>query len=160
MPMSTPAIAPLYVQRKLLNACDVLTWATLQGLPSILEPSELHVTICLSPTPLDWTKTPKAPNTLTVPADQNRKVEPIGLLGSQALKFHSPELTQRWQQLLDAGASWPYSDYQPHLTLTYYSDPLFDYTTISPYNGPLKLGPEIFQHLNPAYSDTAPTITL
>jgi hypothetical protein len=46
----------LYVQRKLLNAADLIKWAKGQGFETTLPAGDLHVTVCYSREPLDWMK--------------------------------------------------------------------------------------------------------
>lgn len=146
----TKAIAPrsLYVRRDLLNATEVLKWAKGQGLTGLMAAEELHVTIAYSTKPIDWMSAGEAwGGELTVPAGGPRVVEPIGP-GATALKFASMDLAWRNLRIRDAGASWDYDDYQPHITLTYEKQTV-DLSKIEPFRGELKFGPEIFEEVDP-----------
>jgi hypothetical protein len=66
------------------------------------------------------------------------------------LHFDSKELTQRWQQICDAGASWDYSEYQPHVTISYNATNVGD---IEPYTGQLVFGPERFAEIKEDWAD-------
>lgn len=63
--------------------------------------------------------------------------------GAVVLRLDSPELQRRWRELRDAGASWDYPDYRPHVTITYDGDGV-DLDAVEPYAGPLIFGPEEF----------------
>ena len=76
-----------------------------------------------------------------------RTVEPLGDKGAVVLKFTSPELQARWKQYRDAGASWDYDSYTPHVTLTYDGAGV-DLSKVEPYTGPIDLGPEKQEPLN------------
>jgi len=69
------------------------------------------------------------------------------------LRFESQALTDRWQQIVDAGASWDYEDYKPHVTISF-DAPDIDVDSIEPYAGELVFGPEIFAELKEDWKDT------
>jgi uncharacterized protein len=142
----------LYVQRQLLNAKEFLDWAKGQGFTQLLEADELHVTICYSRTPIDWLKVESAwesddEGKLTVPAGGARIVEPLGDKGAVVLLFNSSSLSWRHEQIIRAGASHDWDDYQPHVTITYDGKGI-DLEAVEPYRGKLVFGPEIFQELD------------
>ena len=69
------------------------------------------------------------------------KVTKVASNGPLVLRFESPELHRRWRALREAGASWDFSEYQPHVTVTY-SVAEADVSGVEPYRGPLIFGPE------------------
>ncbi|MNN83453.1 hypothetical protein D3C81_2004930 [compost metagenome] len=85
---------------------------------------------------------------LTVAPGGARLVEPQGSEGAVVLLFNSSELAWRHMQIREAGASWDYEEYQPHVTITYAAGDL-DLSKIEPYRGKIEFGPEIFEDLQP-----------
>jgi HK97 family phage portal protein len=143
----------LYVSRKLLNAGDFLDWAKAQGFASTLAPDDLHVTIAYSRAPIDWMLVGEewsgddGKGELIVAPGGPRAVEPIGKEGAVALKFASWALTRRNHEIREAGASWDWPEYQPHVTITYDASGV-DLTKVEPFRGELKFGPEIFAEID------------
>lgn len=142
----------LYVHRKLLNAADVIAWAREQGFPATLRADDMHVTIAYSRRPVNWLKmggiwgwTGDSAEHLVSPGGP-RLVDRIGGEGAIALHFHSGHLEQRHREMRDAGASWDFDAYLPHVTITYDAGDV-DLTAIEPYRGELRFGPEIFEPL-------------
>lgn len=133
-------VAPLYVNRPVVNAADILAWAASQGFGTTLAADDLHVTVAYSKQPMQWSKAPPQQDTITVSGGA-RSVQPLGSEGAVVLKFDSPELQQRWQQYRDAGASWDYDGYTPHVTITYQGQGV-DLAQVQPYDGPIVLGAE------------------
>jgi len=145
---------PLYVQRKVLNGDEILAWAKAQGFEKTVQADELHVTIAYSRQALDWMKVGndwggKQDGTLTVAPGGARLVEPLGDEGAVVLLFNSSELSWRHVQIIEAGASWDFEEYQPHITITYEPRSI-DLSRVDPYRGRIELGPEIFEDLDPA----------
>ena len=140
----------LYVHRPLKNADTVIEWAKSQGFTSTLSPDDMHVTVAFSRDPLDWDAVGDHFDEIRVGDGRGkRSVKPLGDKGAVVLKFASPELAQRWQAIRDAGASWDYPGYQPHVTITYDGAP-GDLDAVEPYSGPLIFGPEHFDEINKA----------
>ena len=141
----------LYVQRKLLNAGDVIKWAKAQGFESTLEASDMHVTVLYSRAPVDWMDMGQAwsgeDGKLTVQPGGARIVEPLGDKGAVVLLFNSSELIWRHQDMVRNGASHDYDEYQPHITITYSGAPAV-LSAVEPYRGELVFGPEIFEELD------------
>lgn len=142
----------LYVSRKVINSGEILNWIKSQGFEDSLPANELHVTVAFSRTPLDWMKIEPEWNSdksgqLMVPPGGARVVEELGDEGAVVLMFSSAELAWRWRGFKDAGASWDYDDYQPHVTLSY-SKGAVDLKKVEPYRGKIVLGPEIFEEIN------------
>jgi hypothetical protein len=139
----------LYVSRKLLNAAEFIAWAKKQGFETTSPADELHVTVCFSRMAVDWMTigqdwSSDKDGNLTVPAGGPRLVQHLGDKGAVVLLFGSSDLTWRHQAFSDAGASWDFAEYQPHVTISYQVPDDFDLSKVTPYAGPLKFGPELF----------------
>ena len=143
-------VATLYLQRKLLNADELVDWAKSRGCEKILDPKEMHVTIAHSKEPVTW-PVDLQENTITVQGGKRC----FDLLGGSAvvLKFKSPQLTTRWDEMRVRGASWDFDSYMPHVTLSY-SGANQHLLGEPPYDGPLIFGPEQISELNEDWSDT------
>jgi hypothetical protein len=140
------APAPLYASRKVLNAQAIIDWAASQGFTSTLKADDLHVTVAYSRAPVDGAKAGKAADSVVAKGGR-RSVEPLGDEGAVVLKFPSSDMQARWQQYRDAGASWDYESYTPHVTLTYDGKGV-DLSKVQVYRGPIELGPETQAALN------------
>lgn len=144
----------LYVSRKLVNAAEVLKWAKAQGIPEPMDAADLHVTICYSKTPIDWLKVDaedwnqEKDGTITVPPGGARIVERLGDKGAVVLMFGSSRLSWRHEQIIRAGASHDFDDYQPHVTVSWNVPADFDLDAVEPYRGKLVFGPEVFAEID------------
>lgn len=149
LPLAANDAAPrtVYVSRPVLNRPDLQKWATAQGLGELQD--DLHVTVAYSRTPLDWMKidsedwNQEKNGTIDIAPGGVRIVEPLGD-GTAVLLFTSSRLTWRHQQIINAGASWDYDDFQPHISLTGED---VDLSNVESYRGPIKLGPERFEEI-------------
>lgn len=147
---------PLYVSRALLNTSDFLQWAQQQGFASTLRPDDLHVTVMYSKRPVNWFAMGDWCGTsgeLVVPAGGPRLVERMGTEGAVALIFGSADLQYRHRQMRDAGASWDYPSYLPHVTISYDARGI-DLANVQPYQGMLVFGPERFEGFQSDVIDT------
>jgi hypothetical protein len=142
-PAKKAAARTLYVSRQLKNAGEFRTWAKEQGFAKTLAPADIHVTIAFSKTALDWDAVGNSVDEIRIPASANRSVEPLGDKGAVVLRFTSKELTKRWQQIRDAGASWDHPGYKPHISITYDAGEI-DLDDVEPFTGELVFGPERF----------------
>lgn len=138
----------LYVRRDVVNAAEIKAWAEGQGLTDIVP--DLHVTIVYSRTAMDWIKAgtvgewnQEKNGQLIIPAGGPRVVEPLGGMAA-VLMFASSLLAWRHEEIVRAGASHDYPEYQPHISLT--KEPA-DLSGVEPYRGKIVLGPEIFEEL-------------
>lgn len=158
----------LYVSRNVLNADEIREHfkAQLAGAP--MTPSdEMHVTIAYSRAKVDWFKVgtnwfspADADGHLTVAAGGPRQMALFGPdKACLVMMFASSDLSWRHRDLKDAGCSWDYPEYQPHLTITYQfgdeagirsEDRL---ATITPYQGKIEFGPEIFAEVTSGWGD-------
>lgn len=149
----------LYISRQLLNADQFLFWARSQGFKSTLEPKDLHVTVAYSRTPVNWNDVPDSFDFENVPSDFfGRKVEKLGE-NAIVLKFKSSDLQRRWKELRECGCSWDYSEYIPHVTISYWDKSGYlpdsneiDLNAIEPYTGPLKFGYERYEEIDEEWS--------
>lgn len=137
---------PLYVYRRLINASDVLAWAREQGLTSLIAPEDLHVTVTYSKRPVNWFGMDSfgGHGELIVDAGGPRLVERLGDKGAVVLCFQSPDLQWRHREMVEAGASWDFPSYIPHVTLSYDVGDI-DLSKIQPWIGRLVFGPEIYE---------------
>lgn len=139
----------LYVSRPLLNAAELIAWAKEQGFPTTLPASEMHVTLVHSSAALDWMKVGETwgqndKGEITIAPGGARIVERLGEK-AVVLLFASSELTWRNRQILEAGASSDFPEYQPHVSITYGGLPEgMDLRAVEPYRGKLVFGPEVF----------------
>lgn len=136
----------LYVHRKVKNGADILTWAKEQGFTTTLDADDLHVTIAFSRQPLDWMKIDAAyEDEMKIGAGGPRLMEQFG--EATVLLISSRYLTWRHEEIKEAGASWDHPEYQPHITISYGGTPA-DLSAITPYQGEIVLGPEVFEELD------------
>lgn len=136
----------LYISRKVLNASAILKWAKSQGLADLMPGTELHVTIAHSHAAVDWFKVGQAwESEMKLAAGGPRMVEQFDG-GAIVIMFASNELQWRHRQVIDAGGSHDFPEYQPHITVSY-SDTPIDLTAIEAYQGEIVLGPEIFESI-------------
>lgn len=136
----------LYVRRPLKNAAELIAWAKRNGFATTLPADDMHVTIAFSKQPLEWfdVSEPHA-GEVRVGEGGPRAIERLGPKGEAVvLRFQSSELRWRWQEILDAGATWDFSDYKPHITISW-DAPDVDVDAIEPFQGELVFGPEIFE---------------
>jgi hypothetical protein len=142
-------IKSLYVCRPLLNGEEFIEWAKSQGFTKTLSLDDFHVTIAFSRSAVDWDSLIPQKSTIVVNGHM-RTVESLGDDGAVVVKFQSDFLPKRWQEFKDAGASWDYETYQPHISVTYDGDGI-DLSNVQPYTGSIVLGPEKFEELNLDY---------
>lgn len=135
----------LFVQRKLENADEFIAWAKDQGFNTTLLPGDIHVTVAYSKEPLDWPE--PLTNHVTIRSRRGRTVEALGDNGAVVLRFSSPILQSRFKEFLDAGASYDFDSYKPHVTISWKADDI-DPDTIEPFDGDLVFGPEVFKEVN------------
>lgn len=142
----------LYVSRKVTNGAEIIAWAKSQGFETTVPAADLHVTIAYSRSPVDWMKVgePWSGNSkgeLSLAPGGARLIDKFGE-GAVVLLFNSSELSWRHVSIVEAGASWDWPEYQPHITFTYEPGSV-DIDKVEPYRGAIELGPEIFEELDP-----------
>ncbi|TCM21487.1 hypothetical protein EDF56_101151 [Novosphingobium sp. PhB165] len=143
---------PLYVQRKLLNGEDLIAWAQENGFTSTLRADDMHVTVLYSRDPVDpmkmgesWAGDDKG--RIMIKPGGPRAIERFGE-GAVVLLFASWDLESRHRSMVEAGGSHDFSEYHPHVTISYGVPADVDLSTIKPYAGALEFGPEIFEPLD------------
>jgi phage-related protein (TIGR01555 family) len=145
----------LYVYRQVMNAKDIIAWAKSQGFSSTLPADELHVTIVYSTEPVDWLAVGDSwDDELLISRGGARIVEKLG--NATVLIFNNRSLQWRNQEIRDNGASWDFAEYTPHISITYEGAPK-DLSTVTPYQGPIHLGPEIFEEVDESHQTGAET---
>lgn len=147
----------LYVNRPVLNADEIIAWAKeYAGCTTCVQPDDMHVTIAFSREPIEWPE-PRIDN-ISIPYHLGNQ-RSIALFGPEkncvVLRFDSQLLQDDWQRFVDAGASWDWSDYHPHITLSYQG---FNRNGITPaqipqYKGVIELGPEVFAPVSEGWGD-------
>ncbi|MEJ7685635.1 MAG: phage portal protein [Variovorax sp.] len=140
----------LYVSRKVTNAAELLKWARAQGFKATLAAADLHVTIAFSREPVDWMAVGDnwmgdSKGTLNVSPGGARLMEKFG--EATVLLFNSSELAWRHMAIREAGASWDWPEYQPHISITYEAGDV-ELSKVEPYRGRIVLGPEIFAEVD------------
>ena len=148
--MAASGDAGLYVRRNLTDdsAAALTAWAEGQGITNLTPPHEMHATVVYSTTGVPIHP---EPGEITASPD-GRSVAPLGDKGAIVLHFVSPELEGRWQMARDAGATWEFNGYRPHVTISYDADGI-DPDQIEPFNGDLVFGPEIHEPLNTSWAE-------
>ncbi|WP_322885484.1 DUF1073 domain-containing protein [Sinorhizobium medicae] len=144
-PTADAAPRTLYVRRDVLNRSEIVRWATEQGFTDIVP--DLHVTIAYSRTPVDWFEMGESWSPrLEIAAGGPRQMESLGGDGKyKALLITASELVWRHRAMIEAGASWDWPEYQPHISIQIGGD--IDLSKVEPYRGKIVLGPEIFEEL-------------
>ena len=152
--LSDAAPRSLYVSRPVLpeTVRALQAWAKEQGLPELQD--DLHVTVMFSRTAVDWIKmgqdyrdfNGKGDGEMVVAAGGPRVVEPLGDR-TAVLMFASSDLSWRNREMREMGASWDYSDYQPHISLT--GEPV-SLDGVEPFRGAIHLGAEKFEEIDDA----------
>lgn len=152
---------PLYVYRRLKNAKDVIAWAKSQGFTSTLAARDMHVTVTYSRRAVNWFSIGGlwTHGECEVAPGGPRAVDKLGSDGAVVLHFNSSDLTWRNKEMREAGCSWDYPEYQPHLTLSYNGAP-DDLSKVEPYQGKLEFGPEIFEPIDNDWDDELTEISL
>lgn len=127
---------PLYASMRLSRHTEerMAAWAADQGFALAYSP---HVTVAYSKQPVSPDGVPRLSAGMVVPPG-GRSVERFG--DAAVLCVDCPELQRRWQEYRDAGASWDYPTYRPHVTLSYRGDVPSD---LEPFDEPLVLEAEV-----------------
>lgn len=140
----------LYLRRDVVNSKEILGFYRVQGVPGLVAEEELHVTIAYSKVPIDWLRIETSlwgsDPEITLPEGGPRIMEAFSD-GATVLLFSGKILELRWREVIDAGGSWDWPEYQPHLTISY--DPEARPENIRPWTGEIVLGPEIFEEIGP-----------
>lgn len=139
----------LFASRHLLNVDDVREWAKDQGFTSILGGDDMHVTIAFSKEVFSWRNLEPLSKNLRIKGGE-RSIEQFG--DATVLCFTSKRLHERWEQFSDAGASYDFPTYRPHVTITYNGEDL-DLKSMQPFSGDLIFGPETLKPIDDDWAD-------
>lgn len=146
----------LYVSRSLINRDDVISYYAEKGVKVTVPPEKMHVTIAYSKQPVDWMKVSPddwRDTELIVKKGGPRLHEKLGVnQEAVVLMFANSQLSWRHEEILRAGASWDWDEYQPHLTLNYDGSSV-DMTCIEPYQGELRFAYERFAEVDEDWKD-------
>jgi cation transport regulator ChaB len=144
----------LYVKRLLRNASELHDWAKGQGFGTALDPETMHVTLAYSKVPVDWETMPRDDRPLLRVEGGERFLDRLGPnKEAVVLRFESEEAARRHRQLKEAGAHWKWPGYKPHISISYKADDL-DLGAITPWEGVLEFGPEVWAEVNPDWEST------
>lgn len=140
----------LYVRRGVKNADEIIAWAKEQGFEKTLTPDDLHVTIAFSRASVDWFKVGEAwDDEVKIGKGGARMVERLGETGDAVvLLFANNMLNWRHKEIIRAGATWDWPDYQPHITIAYDPDRKVNVEELKAYTGEIILTEEIFEELD------------
>lgn len=70
------------------------------------------------------------------------------------LLFRASEIEWRHEDIKRAGAVWKHDDFQPHITISWNAADI-DLETVTPYQGKIVLGPEIFSEIGTGWEEKA-----
>ena len=117
-------IDTLFLFRPLINAAEIRGYAQTLGFEDSQIKNSLHVTLAFSKTPVDWDNpvffSRSTEDTFTGGALSLKRLE--GDASAVVLTFIARPLSQRWGELVLAGASWDFDNFVPHITLATNSD--------------------------------------
>lgn len=133
----------LYVSRQVLNHEAIRDWARENGFKSTLPPDDFHVTIAYSKNKFDWSSTEPDEEIIYIEPDDTRTLHVFDG-GATVIHFSNDALAERWQTLLDLGASNSYKTYKAHITITY----MGKHKMAIAYTGEIILGPEVWAEIN------------
>ena len=139
---------PLYVERVVNDASEIIAWARAQGFKSIVPPAAMHVTIAFSRNPVDTAAVPARRDPVVIQINAQPKA--LGDAGAIVLPISGDAMLKLggdWSRYRRPGASWDFPSYQPHITLTYDKGAV-DLDKVQPFVGTLTLGSEQQKALN------------
>ena len=147
----------LYVNRPLLNAWVLIAWADSQGFKNVQRPEDMHVTICYSKEPFDWDDLEPKMDNVTIVGGR-RGIQVFG--EAVVLTFDSKVLASDHQELLDAGASYDFDEYRPHVSITWTKPDDELLAKMNVFEGNLQFGPEEFAPINKDWKEDHEEIVL
>lgn len=129
----------LYAAVKFSNETidNIMNYCNDSNIPNVLDPSDLHSTLCYSRKPvpdfkpvfpLEETGKPKSFEIWDSPANAFKKEATRCLV----LKYDSAYMVSRFNEIQDMGATYDYDEYKPHVTLSYDVGDDFTLDTLSP----------------------------
>lgn len=147
-PVTDATPRTLYIRRDILNANEIVKWYREQGVKSVYEADSMHTTIIYSKTPVDWMKFNQSwQGSVDIPPGGPRLHELFGDDRSiLVLLYTSSELEWRNAEAIELGATSSHPEYQPHISITLEGSSV-NLATLKPWQGEIKLGPEIFEEV-------------
>lgn len=139
----------LYVDRAVTNFAAIRAHFEGQGVIVTVDDDAAHVTLAYSRQPVDWLSVGTSdwgsgsPN-LTVPEGGPRIMDIFN--GTLVQIFGSSQLSYRHEEIVRAGATWDYPDFNPHFSLNYEFG-AGSIEGIKPWTGPIELGCERFSEI-------------
>lgn len=132
----------LYVMRPVMNPQAIVNWMGEAGLPAdaVHDPTDWHITIAYSSAEVDWSRLTPRHDVLQLP-DQHWSPTTFGEV-HVLLAERAPALHTRWQEFRDAGASYDFPEYNPHITVSKTNYP--NWNDVGRFRGDIILGPECF----------------
>jgi len=139
----TDVFETLYVSVPVLNAQEIVDWASAAGIKNLVAPESMHITIAYSRSPVDLSMVSPNPGARVIDSG------PYGLerfdMGALALLVPDQQLTLRWWEFDHAGAKWDYHPYRSHITVAYH--PKGTFSMEDTFTGPISLGMEQYEPL-------------
>lgn len=136
----------LYAYRPVLNAEKIIEHFKAQGVATLLEPDDMHITIAYSKDELVWDRDHfyYKDNVTLTPGPRA-----VSVFGDAAvLEVSAPELIQEWLEFIYHGATYSFPSYRPHITLSY-TIGADQAATLVPFPDAITLGPMQLQEVNP-----------
>lgn len=134
-------VQPVMVRRYVRNAATILEWAAAHGIQPAGPVSQLSVVVAYSRAPVDYMGLGYDYATdLAIEPGGPRFLERVG--DAVRLGFNSSHLEWRHREMVEKGAEFVSAGYAPSLVLG--TGEGVDLEAITPYDGPIILGPEIF----------------
>lgn len=148
-PVTDATPRSLYMRRDVINGAEIAQWYKDQGVPEVYAPESMHVTVVYSKQPMDWMKMGQPWDArLEIPAGGPRVNELFGDKNDVlVLLFASNELEWRHARAKEEGASDDHDGYSPHVSISLKGAGL-DLSAISPWVGPIVLGPEVYEEID------------
>ena len=147
IPITDAEPRTLYIKRNVLNGKEIVAWAKKAGFKTTLKASDLHVTLAYSEAPVDWFEVGAAWEDEIIVKGGPRMLQRFDG-GAVVIEFAYRSLNWRHEQIVEAGASWKWDEYRPHITISFNAGDV-DVENLPAYEGDIKLGPEIFRQIDP-----------
>lgn len=142
----TKQFGTLYCRRDLVNVEEVRRWFEKQGIKEFAP--DPHVTICYSKRRFFWPKPDR--QKIVVPYSEQRVCHMLGSDDPPAKVMTlgpNKELLQDHIYFRAAGASHDFSEYIPHLTITYEAMNPIEVSGLVPFPFDIVLGPQVYDRI-------------
>ena len=135
----------MYISLPVKNGKEIIDWFAASDLPNLCPAKDLHVTVAYSTALLNWSTIPLVKHDVIIESSLARSVQYLG--DCLVLMLESKYLQQRWDVIREAGASWDYPNYQPHVSIITNPPENLPVQQIVPWYGDIHLGPEIREEI-------------